>query len=131
MQQDELITSIDNVSSARTNAFPLTDDDNDLMDQRCWTDKFGATGNMQSSSTSFNIPSPTTEETTCHAASPSVYVTKQFVMYYQNVRGLRTKTKDFKLSSTGCSFDIIALTETGLNSTIYDGELFNVKDFCV
>lgn len=52
-------------------------------------------------------------------------------MYYQNVRGLRMKTKHFKLSSTGCNYDIIALSETGLNSTIYDGELFANDDFCL
>lgn len=52
-------------------------------------------------------------------------------MYYQNVRGLRTKTKYFNFSSTGCFFDIITLTETGLNSTVDDGELFDSNDFCV
>lgn len=50
---------------------------------------------------------------------------KRLTIYYQNVRGLRTKTKEFKLSSTGCSVDIIALTETGLTASINDGDLFN------
>lgn len=55
-----------------------------------------------------------------------------FTMYgYQNVRGLRMKTKDLKLSSIGCNFDIIALTETGLNSAFYDGELFDINNFCI
>lgn len=35
-------------------------------------------------------------------------------MYYQNFRSLRTKTKGFKLSSTGCNHDMIALAETGV-----------------
>lgn len=52
-------------------------------------------------------------------------------MYYQNVRGLRTKTKDFKLSSTNCNYDVVALSETGLNSSFFDGELFAYQDFCL
>lgn len=52
-------------------------------------------------------------------------------LYYQNVRGLRMKTKEFKLSSAGCNHDVIALSETGLIPTIYDGELFTNNDFCV
>lgn len=57
-----------------------------------------------------------TGQTQDHPHSAST--TKHITMYYQNVRGLRMKTKTFKLSSTGCSFDVIALTETGINSTI-------------
>lgn len=52
-------------------------------------------------------------------------------MYYQNVRGLRTKTQDFRLSSTGCDYDVIALTETGLHSGLNDGELVDCNDFCI
>lgn len=57
--------------------------------------------------------------------------TRTINMFYQNVRGLRTKTKNFKLSSTGCTHDVVALTETGLNSSLFDGELFDNKTFFV
>lgn len=45
--------------------------------------------------------------------------------YYQNVRGLRTKTRDVFLNSSILNFDVFALTETWLNPTILDLELFN------
>lgn len=51
--------------------------------------------------------------------------------YYQNVRGLRTKTSKFLLASTSCNYDVIALTETSLNSSFYDGELFDTSEFFV
>lgn len=51
-------------------------------------------------------------------------------MYYQNVRGLRSKTKDFLLASTACNYDVIALSETWLVPAIYDSELFG-PDFIV
>lgn len=51
-------------------------------------------------------------------------------MYYQNVRGLRTKTSKLFLSIESCDFDIIALSETWLNSSIYDSEMFT-SDFTV
>lgn len=57
--------------------------------------------------------------------------TKPMTMYYQNVRGLRMKTKQFKLSSTSSQFDVIAVTESGLHPGIYDGELFNCNNFSV
>lgn len=52
-------------------------------------------------------------------------------IYYQNVRGLRTKTANLYTSSINCHFDIIVLTETWLNSSIYDSELFRSSDFMV
>lgn len=45
-------------------------------------------------------------------------------IYYQNVRGLRTKTHNFLLSVNSCEYDVIALTETWLNPAVYNGELF-------
>lgn len=44
-------------------------------------------------------------------------------IYYQNVRGLRTKTSDLKLGLSNCDYDVIVLTETWLRSDISDGEL--------
>lgn len=46
-------------------------------------------------------------------------------IYYQNVRGLRTKTEDFFSNIVCSSFDVIILTETWLNSSIFDSELFD------
>lgn len=51
-------------------------------------------------------------------------------MYYQNVRGLRTKTAIFRRNVESSSPDIIALTETFLNSSVSDGELFP-PEYCV
>lgn len=56
---------------------------------------------------------------------------KDVKMYYQNVRGLRTKTSDFANNALSCDYDIIALTETSLNDSFFDSELFNLKRFSV
>lgn len=45
-------------------------------------------------------------------------------LYYQNVRGLRTKTNDFRYEVSVNNFDSIALTETWLHSGIGSYELF-------
>ena len=46
-------------------------------------------------------------------------------MYYQNVRGLRTKINDFFIACLSSDYDVIVLTETWLKPSIYDSELFN------
>lgn len=51
-------------------------------------------------------------------------------LYYQNVRGLRTKTKNFFVATCDCDYDIVVLTETWLLPSIYDSELFS-DDFVV
>ncbi|XP_055527459.1 uncharacterized protein LOC129720074 [Wyeomyia smithii] len=45
-------------------------------------------------------------------------------IFYQNVRGLRTKIDDLFLAASECSYDVIILTETGLNNDINDLQLF-------
>lgn len=50
---------------------------------------------------------------------------KKINFYYQNVRGLRSKTLDFSNNLLSVEFDIILLTETWLNSSILDSELVN------
>jgi hypothetical protein len=45
-------------------------------------------------------------------------------IYYQNVRGLRSKINDFRLEILENSYPIVALTETWLNSSINNFELF-------
>lgn len=47
--------------------------------------------------------------------------------YYQNVRGLRTKTTDFFNNIVCNNYDIIALSETWLNSGVFDSELFDCR----
>ncbi|XP_055604965.1 uncharacterized protein LOC129753190 [Uranotaenia lowii] len=45
-------------------------------------------------------------------------------VYYQNVRGLRTKIDDFYLSAREADYDVIVLTETWLNDEIFSQQLF-------
>ncbi|XP_055542517.1 uncharacterized protein LOC129728126 [Wyeomyia smithii] len=45
-------------------------------------------------------------------------------MYYQNVRGLKTKIDDIFLATNDCNYDVIMLTETGLNDSILSPQLF-------
>lgn len=46
-------------------------------------------------------------------------------VYYQNVRGLRTKCKVFSTNLNLNYYDIIGITETWLNDSVFNGELFN------
>lgn len=50
--------------------------------------------------------------------------------YYQNIRGMRTKTAEFANSISNVNFDIILLTETWLTSSFNDSEL-GLNDYCV
>ena len=52
-------------------------------------------------------------------------------MYYQNVRGLGTKTSQILLASQSIFYDILALSETWLNDSIMNGELFDLSNFSV
>lgn len=52
-------------------------------------------------------------------------------LYYQNVRGLRTKTAEFSKSSLSCCYGAVALSETSLNEFFFDSELFNLTQFSV
>src|SRR5436190_4893423 len=45
-------------------------------------------------------------------------------IFYQNVRGLRYKTTEFRLNILGSNWEIVALTETWLNDSISSSELF-------
>ncbi|XP_055590841.1 uncharacterized protein LOC129742929 [Uranotaenia lowii] len=44
-------------------------------------------------------------------------------IYYQKVRGLRTKTADLHSALSAADYDVICFTETWLNNTIKDSEL--------
>ena len=48
-------------------------------------------------------------------------------VYYQNVRGLRTKIKDLFLAALDAEYDIIVYTETWLNDEINSAQLFGEK----
>lgn len=52
-------------------------------------------------------------------------------IYYQNVRGLNTKLNDFKDNCASSNFNIIALTETWLNDSVYNAEIIEVNNFTV
>lgn len=49
--------------------------------------------------------------------------TKNLNIYYQNVRGLRTKCNELRLSVLNNNYDVIILTESWLHSGIFDAEL--------
>ena len=46
---------------------------------------------------------------------------KMFV-YYQNVRGLRSKLTELYQSSLACNYHIISISETWLNSSVFNDE---------
>lgn len=50
-------------------------------------------------------------------------------IYYQNCRGLRTKTKDFFLSSLASNYDIILVTESWLNPNINNNEFLDTSRY--
>lgn len=50
---------------------------------------------------------------------------KSIRFYYQNVRGLRSKTTTVRRNMPMIDADVVALTETFLNSSVCDGELFS------
>lgn len=52
---------------------------------------------------------------------------KKLNIYYQNVRGLRTKTNTFLNNLVVNNYDIICLTETWLTDGIFDAELFDSR----
>lgn len=49
--------------------------------------------------------------------------TPSITVYYQNVRGLRTKTNELFAALSVCDYDIVVLTETWLNKNVLDAEL--------
>ncbi|XP_037031267.1 uncharacterized protein LOC119070859 [Bradysia coprophila] len=82
----------------------VTDECNETLNRRA----------RQETSIDVANPNPTADELLYQIAM------NRITMIYQNVRGLRGKTKQFKLSSTGCDSDLIAVTESGLHPGIYD-----------
>lgn len=62
------------------------------------------------------------------ASASSIYsLSNNFVIYYQNVRGLRTKTDELLPNVLKQDADVIILTESNLNDSVYDHELFDKR----
>jgi hypothetical protein len=57
-------------------------------------------------------------------ARPHTCPGKSFDIYYQNVRGLRTKQLELYDDVCSADYNIICLTETWLNDLCYDHNLF-------
>lgn len=49
------------------------------------------------------------------------------LVFYQNVNRIRSKITDVYLNALTCSYDIICLTETNLNNSVYDAELLDSR----
>ena len=45
-------------------------------------------------------------------------------IFYQNVRGINTKLSDIYIKSFDLEYDIVALTETWLQESVIDSEIF-------
>lgn len=56
-----------------------------------------------------------------------MYLIIKFKIYYQNFRGLRTKTNDLKIASIICDYDIIVGSESWLDDNINDSEFISDK----
>lgn len=50
-------------------------------------------------------------------------------IYYQNTRGLRSKTKQFYINTLNTDYAVICLTETWLNDSVSSNELFDDRFF--
>lgn len=46
-------------------------------------------------------------------------------VYYQNVNGIRSKLTQFYMNVLNSNFDIVCLTETNLNNSVFDGEIID------
>lgn len=74
----------------------------------------------------------TCSQTTTHQNRPlsTLDISHRLSLYYQNVRGLRTKSKEFFLATTSSNYDIIVLTETWLTENHGTAEYFP-SNYCV
>lgn len=49
------------------------------------------------------------------------------LIYYQNVNRIRSKTSELYVNVLNCNYDVICLTETNLNPSIFDHEIFDTR----
>lgn len=47
-------------------------------------------------------------------------------VYYQNVNRFRSKLSEFYFNLLSCNYDVICLTETNLNESVFDGEVVSL-----
>lgn len=72
-----------------------------------------------------NVNFKTNQNSNSNFSQPCLeFDSNRLIIYYQNVRGLNTKTHQFSLAVHSANFDIISLTETWLSSSVYDSEIF-------
>lgn len=77
-------------------------------------------GELSTRKASSPVPAPNDDKIVNADAQNS-----SLTIYYQNVRGLRTKQKEFSRNSSSVDYAVIALTETWLNSSIFSSEYFD------
>jgi hypothetical protein len=68
-------------------------------------------------------------DVTSESVSSLRLASKNFVLYYQNVRGLNSKLQDIRLSSSSAPYDCIALSETWLSESVLDGEVLDLDAY--
>lgn len=66
------------------------------------------------------IPTPSS----CTTHDPPTLCDDQINIYYQNVRGLRTKSKEFFLNASASNHEVFAITETWLTNAHNSEEFF-------
>lgn len=82
-------------------------------------------GNFLVSHNDQNIATPVDEILTPVHHNPSITSRSNMRIYYQNVRGLRTKIDRFSLAVADSDYDVIVLTETWLDDGILSTQLFD------
>ncbi|XP_062539219.1 uncharacterized protein LOC134207532 [Armigeres subalbatus] len=78
-------------------------------------------GNYAPQNRVVNQSSPKQRDNKCPSSAESISV------YYQNVRGLRTKIDDFFIAALDCNYDVIVLTETWLDARLLSTQFFGDK----
>jgi hypothetical protein len=68
-------------------------------------------------------------DVTSESVSSLKLASKNFVLYYQNVRGLNSKLQDIRLSSSSAPYDCIALSEIWLSESVLDGEVLDLDAY--
>jgi hypothetical protein len=72
----------------------------------------------------FNVPIQKTTSIINVLPSPE---NGNFSVYYQNVRGLRSKLRDFNCASLAENYDVLAITETWLSSDVCNNEILDAR----
>ncbi|XP_064292001.1 uncharacterized protein LOC135309705 [Plodia interpunctella] len=50
---------------------------------------------------------------------------QSLTIFYQNVNRIRTKTTEVYLNILACNYDVVCFTESNLNDSVFDGEIFD------